>query len=184
MIYIIRHTKPHVKKGMCYGWTDLDVAESFIDELEVIKEKTPDFKDYQILSSPLQRCYKLAKALCPDSNIEKDERIKEINFGDWEGRVWNNMESDLVKEWCCDFVNNRVPGGESFNDLYKRVESFWNDIDKKKDILIVAHDGVIRAFLCLLLDIPKENAFRFDFSYGTIIRVTPWELPHCKIAFL
>lgn len=184
MIYLIRHTKPEVKQGTCYGWTDLDVSSSFNDELAVIKEKIEDFSSFKFFSSPLLRCKKLAISLANGKEINFDERLKELNFGDWEGTMWDDMHPDKVKSWCDDFINNKVPGGECFQDLLDRVTNFWNEIDLKDDVVIVAHDGVLRAITYLLLKMEKDNIFRIQLEYGAVIKITPWIAPHCKISFL
>lgn len=184
MIYLIRHTKPDVKQGMCYGWTDLDVNSTFEKELAIIKEKTEDFSSYKFFSSPLLRCKRLAKALAKGNDILFDDRLKELNFGDWEGTLWDDIHFEKVQTWSEDFIKNKVPGGESFQDLLDRVSEFWEDINLNDNIVIVAHDGVLRAITYLLLKMEKSNIFRIELEYGAVIKITPWIAPHCKISFL
>jgi alpha-ribazole phosphatase len=170
---------------MCYGWTDLDTDHTFDNELNIIKEKIGDISQYQFFSSPLLRCKRLAESLNKETgNITFDKRLRELNFGDWEGLMWDDMKPEIVKSWCDDFINNKVPGGECFQDLLDRVTSFWEEIDMNKDIVIIAHDGVLRAITYLLLKMDKKNIFRIQLEYGTVIRITPWMAPHCKISFL
>lgn len=184
MIFLIRHTKPDVEQGICYGWTDLDTNCSFEKELEIIKEKTGDLSEYKFTSSPLLRCKKLAERLAENNDISYDNRIKELNFGEWEGLKWDDIKADKIKYWCDDYINNRVPGGESFQDLLDRVSSFWEEIDMSENHVIIAHDGVLRAITYLILKMEKDNIFRIELEYGAVIKITPWMAPHCKIAFL
>ena len=58
-IYLIRHTTPAVGKGICYGQTDLDITDSFKEEVAAIIPHLPD-NIQTVFSSPLQRCKKLA----------------------------------------------------------------------------------------------------------------------------
>ena len=61
-IYLIRHTQPAIAKGICYGSTDLDVASTFLEEAAAVKAVLPAITTQtKILSSPLQRCHKLAQ---------------------------------------------------------------------------------------------------------------------------
>lgn len=184
MIYLIRHTKPAVKQGTCYGWTDLDVDISFDNELKEIKGKVSDLNNFKFYSSPLQRCSKLAKALANDNSIVYDERLKELNFGKWEELEWDKIPEDEMSIWGADYINNKVPEGESYSMMLDRVKDFWKNIDINKDIVIVAHDGVIRAILYFLLEMKKENVFRINLEYGAIIKIVPWMQEHCKISFL
>lgn len=184
MIYLIRHTKPAVKPGTCYGWTDLDVDTSFDNELKIIAEKVYDLSNYKFYSSPLLRCSRLAKALAKNSSIDYDDRLKELNFGCWEGIEWDNIPEKEMSIWGKDYINNQVPGGESYSMLLNRIEDFWSNINLNEDIVIVAHDGVIRAILYLLLEMKKENVFRINLEYGAVIKIVPWMQEHCKISFL
>ena len=184
MIYLIRHTKPAVKQGTCYGWTDLDVDSSFPAELSVIKEKTEDFSKFKIFSSPLQRCAKLAQNLADGQDIKYDDRLRELNFGEWEGLIWDKIPQEEMKEWGSDYINKKVPGGESYSQLLDRVKEFWSEINIKNKTVIVAHDGVLRAILLFLLEMKKENVFRLNLEYGAIIKIAPWMDEHCKISFL
>ena len=73
-----------------------------------------------------------------------------------------------------DFVNVRVPNGESFVDLHDRVIDFLdNELQNKtqKTIVIVAHAGVIRSVLCKISSLPLKDAFQNKVDFGSVIRV-------------
>lgn len=184
-IYLIRHTKPQIEKGYIYGQTDLDVADTFEEEAQKVAELLPDKNQMLIYSSPLQRCYKLAKFL-QGKQLEVDDRIKEINFGDWEMKRWDELDKQMMKNWLKDIVNQKAPGGESNLELYERVKAFWEDIQQvdAEEMGIVCHYGVILSLLSHLLDIPLQKAFHMDLNYGTVIRVIYFEGGRYKILFL
>ena len=56
-IHLIRHTTPDIKKGLCYGQTDLDVTDTFEQEKEHVLSKLLGEYD-AVFTSPLQRCSK------------------------------------------------------------------------------------------------------------------------------
>ena len=90
-ITLIRHTEVSIEKGICYGQSDIELANSFEKEKIVIQNKLkPDVFDITY-SSPLKRCKKLAKALFADKEIVYDNRLMELNFGDWEGKHWDDI---------------------------------------------------------------------------------------------
>ena len=62
-IYLIRHTLPDVLPGICYGNTDLGLADSFVTELQSIQAKLAHLTNPVLVSSPLRRCYILAESL-------------------------------------------------------------------------------------------------------------------------
>ncbi|WP_026960504.1 alpha-ribazole phosphatase [Aliagarivorans taiwanensis] len=173
-VYLVRHTTPKVEKGVCYGQSDLDVADSFTDEVQAIVSNTPELRQIDaIYASPLRRCKRLAQQLTTDF-IAFDERLKELNFGDWELRRWNDIPEYEYRDWGNDYVNVRCPGGESFVDLYQRVSAFKTDLlaSGLKRAVIVTHCGVIRAFLSIAHNTELKDAFSYQFEYGQVVRVS------------
>lgn len=176
-IYLIRHTTPAVGKGICYGQTDLDVTESFAEEAAVIRQHLPaGFSS--VHSSPLQRCARLATHLFPGRPIQLDPRLMEIHCGEWEMRGWDDLPKEVVDPWMKDFVQVRIPGGESYLDLHQRVTgSFLNICNSRHTgdgaaTAIVAHGGVIRSILSHITGTPLIDSFKvFSLYYGCVIRV-------------
>jgi len=91
MIFL-RHPTPDVAPGTCYGQTDLDIAEVGHEQIEKAMATTPPVK--RIMASPALRCRKLAVTLAERDNIEInfDERLWEMNMGEFEGKLWSEIE--------------------------------------------------------------------------------------------
>lgn len=172
-IYLIRHTTPLVEKGTCYGQADLDVTESFFDEAALIKQHLP--ADIQtVYASPLQRCSKLAQHLFPAHNISFHEELKEINCGEWELQKWDDIPQELVMPWMNDFVNVRIPCGESYLDLFARTTKIFQSIaEKKETAAIVSHGGVMRSILSHLTNTALIDSFNvFKLQYGCVVKLS------------
>ena len=90
-LFFLRHTSLKVGVDVFYGQTDLDVSDKFEKEVKLIKKKILDFNidtsTIKVYSSPLKRCIKLTNRLT--ENYIVDERIKEMNLGDWEMKKMN-----------------------------------------------------------------------------------------------
>jgi alpha-ribazole phosphatase len=175
-IYLIRHTTPAVAKGICYGQTDLDVTESFISEAEAIRDVLPaPFAG--VHSSPLQRCARLAAHLFPGHAVTLRPELMELHCGSWEMQPWDDLPNDEIDPWMADFVNTRVPGGESYLDLHGRVTQCFNAIaatDTGGPQAIVAHGGVLRSILSGITGTPLIESFKvFSLNYGCVVRVYP-----------
>ncbi|OEK08709.1 alpha-ribazole phosphatase [Flavivirga aquatica] len=171
-IYLIRHTTPHIEKGICYGQSDLDLANTYTEEFKTIKTKIPENKNYKVFSSPLKRCALLAKQF--SDTVNYDNRLKELDFGDWELKAWNAISEEDMKPWMTDFVNEPVPNGESYTQLASRVHAFFEDIlasESTKDLIIVTHAGPMRAYLSALLGIPLKVSFNIKINYGDIFQL-------------
>ena len=180
-IFLIRHTTPAVAKGICYGQTDLDITESFAEEAEAIRRHLPS-GIMAVYSSPLQRCSRLARHLFPDHTPALLPQLMEVHCGEWEMRSWDELPKEEVDPWMADFVQVRIPGGESYLDLHQRVTQCWDTIRSTMavnaggagagDVAIVAHGGVIRSILSGISDTQLIDSFKvFSLHYGCVIRV-------------
>lgn len=175
-IYLIRHTTPDIQKGMCYGQYDLNTTGSFEEEVRCIKPHLPASIG-KIYSSPLTRCKKLAETLFPQHPIQYDDRLKEINCGAWEMRLWDEIQQEELQAWMSDFVNATMPEGESYLKLYKRVIDFFTSIPVQDSIAIVSHGGVIRSLLSHIENVELVDSFKaFSIRYGCVIKVLTY--PH------
>jgi alpha-ribazole phosphatase len=172
-IYLVRHTAPLVDKGICYGQSDLDVTGSFLEEAEIIQQHLPE-NIAMVYSSPLQRCTKLATHLFPNHTVQLDDQLMEINCGVWEMKRWDDIPKEEINPWMDDFVNVRIPGGESYVDLFERVTSSYNMVhQQRKPSVIVAHGGVIRSILSYVTNTPLKESFKvFSLHYGCVIKIT------------
>jgi alpha-ribazole phosphatase len=170
-IYLIRHTTPALAKGICYGQTDLEVDMNvFSSELEFIREKLPNAFD-AVYSSPLQRCRNIALEF--SSQVEFDARLMEMNFGDWEHQNWTDIPQIELNQWMNDFVEVSPPNGENFIQLQMRTVEFLQELIFKEPTTsaIFTHAGNIRSILSHILEIPLNNAFRIQVSYGCVVKL-------------
>ena len=168
---LVRHTSVDVPAGICYGSADVPLAPTFRIEMEQIRKKLKMGTFDAVFSSPLSRCTKLACEIVPENDFRIDDRLTELDFGDWEMVDWNVLfESEDGKKWFADYVNTRCPNGESCADLIKRVEMFLNELrqNSHKRVLVFTHAGVIRATMCLLQHKTPEEAFQTPLEYGQI----------------
>jgi alpha-ribazole phosphatase len=171
-IYLIRHTKTDTLKGLCYGQTDVALADSFLEEAHQLQQKLPVLKPNNLIfSSPLTRCVQLAEKL--SDKVTTDTRLSELDFGDWEYSRFDDIDVDVLQQWTDNFVHVAPPNGESFTDLCQRAGSFWQDVihgmnATSEQILIITHAGVIRALLAHILKLPPANAFQFRIDVGSV----------------
>jgi len=172
-IICIRHTTIDVPKGICYGQKDVNVSLSYAEELLQIKGKLKsiDVPD-KIYTSPLLRCRILSEDLFPDYSVIHDKRLEELNFGDWEGKTWDEIYSqEKGSYWMNNYLSVCCPKGESYPELKNRVMSFYRELCSSniRNIAIVTHAGVIRILKSIITKESIEDVFS-DFSpeYGGV----------------
>lgn len=168
-VLMLRHTTPRVAPGTCYGHTDLDVADSFDHEAAQVLERLPGAG--AIVSSPLQRCRKLAERIATRHNVSVrlDARIMEMDFGTWEGRAWSDIPRHELDEWAANFFRARPHGGESVETLKTRVDAALLDIQSTQvQTLIITHAGVIRSALAKGTGV---RDFQTEIGFGEFVRL-------------
>ena len=75
--------------------------------------------------------------------------------------------------WMSDFVNVRIPGGESYLDLFERTTFFFQQIAlQKQQAAFVTHGGVIRSILSYITTTPLQQSFEvFKIEYGCVVKI-------------
>ncbi len=130
-------------------------------------------------ASDLQRAAVTAQTIVADRAlaIETDVRLREFDFGEWEGLTW----AEIVARW--PELEQRLPtrasdydpaGGERFEHVVARVRAFFDDLRRRVTaghVLIVTHAGVLHAAMQILR--PEGfDPLGIVFSTGSITRVT------------
>ncbi len=145
---LLRHLRPAVAEGVCYGITDLDLAEGHAAVLETVLERLPALDG--IATSPLRRCRILAEAIATrrGMRVVTDHRLIEMDFGAWEGQPWNDIPRAELDQWAADFLHARPHGGESVAQLQARTQAALAEYHATPGHqLLVTHAGVIKAAL-------------------------------------
>jgi len=166
-ICLLRHgeTAYNADGNKYCGRTDIPLTEKGISQAERMNTLLQDFTFDQILCSPLQRAKTTAEiASGTPEKVQVDERLIEVDFGQWEGK----RSDDFIAEdpnswynWLSDperFEAGRT--GENAKQVIARLDSFYNELLDKYDgqtILVVGHNGVNRLFMAQQLGMPLKN---------------------------
>lgn len=166
---MIRHTSVAVPKGTCYGWSDVPVADTFEQEAAVTRAKLEGMVFDQVYSSPLTRATKLA-AYCGFPSPVLDDRLKEMNMGDWEMQRYDDIRDEALQRWYDDYMHLPATDGESFPMLHARVSAFLDELRAKpfRRVAIFAHGGVLVSAGIYAGLFGEENAFSHSVPYGGI----------------
>lgn len=167
-LYLIRHPRPAVAPGVCYGQTDLGLAESADVVAERLRPLLP--ADYALFASPLARARLLAEAL---GTPRLDPRLKEIHFGEWEGRSFDDIGQTALDAWVAEPLDFAPPGGESPRRMADRALDFLGELRAAAPAaaVVVAHGGPLRALAGELLGLPPERWLTLDFACGEVTRL-------------
>jgi alpha-ribazole phosphatase/probable phosphoglycerate mutase len=131
-----------------------------------------------VCTSDLQRAATTADALakafaCPSSTTSA---LREINFGEWEGLTWPEIETKdaaYAREWSNAYPNLPAPGGESFDAFQARVLAEVHHLLTLNGggcFAVVTHGGVIRVVLRALCGLDEREAWEQTKSYCGFFR--------------
>ncbi|WP_346859827.1 alpha-ribazole phosphatase [uncultured Draconibacterium sp.] len=168
----IRHTSVDVEPGICYGQSNVALARTFQKEREEVALRLNGIRFDKIYSSPLLRCMLLAEFLFDTAPVFYDDRLRELDFGEWELKSWNAIYNDpLGKVWMDNYQNLPTLNGESYPQMVERVSAFLNEVklEENNTVAIVAHAGVIRILKSIIENCSIEDLFNtFKPEYGSV----------------
>ena len=153
-LWLVRHAQVLLEPGTCYGALDVpadpDATRQCAQALSALLPVGAALR-----TSPLQRCEQLALALFglrPDLMLQTDARLQEMNFGDWEGRRWNEISQSDLDAWTASFSDHVVGGrGESVRAVMDRVALAFDELlvaanrPGAPHTVWITHAGIIRA---------------------------------------
>lgn len=145
-ILAVRHG-PIDAEGICYGQLDLISTLSDAEVAQHAKEALLSAgwgRPAHIWSSDLRRCTGPAGVLAQRLGVvhAPDERLREMNYGAWEGKAWDDIDQRSLDEWMEDWQNRSPPGGETLLDLETRVREWWVELPPGRHLLL-AHAGIM-----------------------------------------
>jgi alpha-ribazole phosphatase len=167
-LHLIRHPRPDVPPGVCYGRSDVGLAEPAAPVATRLRPLLPPH--FSLHASPLARARLLALEL---GSPRLDERLREIDFGEWELQPFAAL-GPAINAWAADPMGFRAPGGESAREMATRALQWLaelRDAPVADPLVVIAHGGPLRAIAGDLLGLPPERWLGLDFAYGHVTRL-------------
>lgn len=155
-LWLVRHAAPLVAPGTCYGALDLPAdpaaTRAAAERLAAVLPA-----EARVFHSPLRRCAQLAlnlQALRADLASTPDPRLREMDFGRWEGQSWDAIARSAIDAWTTAFASYRPGEGERLADVLARVAAALQDhrgagrppsASTPEDVVWITHAGVTRS---------------------------------------
>lgn len=167
VITLFRHGLTEENKRQAYlGWNDSPLLFEEKERLSKLQ-----LRDEMVFSSDLGRCLATAAILFPRKTPEIITELRELHFGEWEGKTYSELIHDvLYDQWLNDFYSVQPPEGESFQEFAQRVNDGWEKVkhaleeNNQTRATIITHGGVIKYLLSQYA--PEEKEF------------SDWKVPH------
>jgi 2,3-bisphosphoglycerate-dependent phosphoglycerate mutase len=175
-LYLIRHGKSTWNQtGRIQGQTDVPLSDEGVRQAEALAKRLKSWKFDRVYSSDLQRAKQTAETVCPKASITFDARLREIHLGDFQGRTWNEMtdeERDVYSVWFAGSYRQKVPGGESNDDLRDRALAWLAELPKEGRVIAFTHGGFIVSALQSIVGRPKPLHWKKMEGWGFWIENT------------
>jgi len=187
-IYLSRHGESiYDKMGKVGG--DSRLTESgykYSVALKKYAEKQGFQKGIKVWTSSLQRTIQTA-ALFDNAKVKTFKVLDELNAGEVDGCTYEEIKEKRPELYELRSQNKyyyRYPCGESYKDVVSRLEPLLLELEREGDLLVIAHQAVLRCLLAYFKCIPQDQLSKelpyLETPLHTVLKVTP-EIDGCKI---
>jgi alpha-ribazole phosphatase len=165
-LILVRHPRPLCEPGICYGRLDLECDTHALNEAANSLGELA--RSARVFTSPAQRALALATRLSAGAVV--DVRLQELDFGDWEGRKWDDIGQQAIKTWEDGFPDSAPPKGEALSAMAARCADWVASLEPAgPSIIAVTHAGPIRLVRAILGAKPLLTYFSEAVPYGEAI---------------
>lgn len=176
VIDLLRHGEPEGGQMVFRGRTDDPLTALGWQQLE---NRIGDHHPWDaIITSPARRCADFAQSLAARHalSLEHDERLWELDFGEWEGQRLSDIHQatpGLLADFWNDPCQITPPGGEPLTAFQQRILGAWNQLQqhRAKHLLVIAHSGTIRVIIGHILGMPLQALLKLELDYASLSRV-------------
>lgn len=163
-IYVVRHGQTDLNKAkLMQGHYDEPLNDTGRAQAAKKAEVLKDIEFDAVFSSPLSRALETAKIISgkDESEIIKDERIIEVDFGKYERVKYNRQDLKMILYWVYPEIFRCPKTVEDTDSMIKRSRDFLMDIESRnyKNVLVVCHGGIIRTLTGYLED--RKNGLKW-----------------------
>lgn len=175
-LWLVRHgATVWNTEGRVQGWGDPPLSETGRVQAQKLAPRLARMTFTAVYSSDLRRTTETARLALPDAvNITPNARLRELNFGAWEGRTWADVaenDTDAVNAWYGDPYRNTPTDGETYGDLETRVRSWLGTLPQTGRVLAFTHGGPVRAVLYGLTGVPDGQTWRFEVGAASLTKI-------------
>jgi len=173
VIAFVRHGQTAVNRdGRLQGRVDAPLTDLGREQAASIARCFAPGSVTLVLSSPLLRARDTAVAIAAAHGVgvEVDDRLVELDYGEWDRRSLADVSPEEWKRWRAD-PSFSPPGGESLVDVGERVASFCEERLGDGLVVAVSHVSPIKAAVCWALGIDQRATWRMHLDLASVTRI-------------
>lgn len=179
-LWLVRHGQSTWNaEGRIQGHKDAPLSDLGKQQASALANRLAHLEFDAYHSSDSSRAYDTGCLAMPSVEINKDERLRELSFGVFEGKKRSNLseaEKEVFSMWRKDRGTEMLEaehsyGIESDEALISRFESFLNDLPKTGKVIVFSHGGLIRLVLHHVLGITSNFQRTYNISNTSITKI-------------
>lgn len=187
MIYLCRHGQTfHNREGRLQGRTESDLtplgraqAGAMADLLFDLVAREPD-AEWKLVASPLRRARMTAEAIAARLQlpIAFDERLLEIDVGEWSGRLREEVRGENPHLLGDDAWGFQAPGGETYEGMMGRIAGWLADQapEPERRLIVVSHGVAGRLLRGAYAGLSREDTLRQDIPQDAVFRLVAGQI--------
>ncbi|MGA1264726.1 MAG: histidine phosphatase family protein [Prochlorothrix sp.] len=178
-LYLLRHGATDWNAtGQLNSTTDLDLSDRGRQDILALAPRVQTLRLNQVFCSPRRRALRTAELLGFEATVTIDDRLREMNFGCFEGKTPQELAQDpAFPLWYREQDPIVPPSVEPFEAVADRAGAFLGEIGQLPagQYLAIAHGGLLRILLCqCVLGVPATAYRRLKLDNGKLAAIV-WE---------
>ena len=177
-IVFVRHGQTEANRnGVLLGRLDPPLNDAGREQGAAVAARVALLEPARIVSSPLVRAVETAEIVAAGCAlaVEVDERLIEVDYGEYDGVPLGELPEDLVLKWRND-ADFAPPGGESLASVGKRMGAYTSEVLDglaAGPVVAVSHVSPIKAAVLWALGLPDLYAWRLRLDNASVTRLAP-----------
>lgn len=179
-LYLLRHGEVETRYHRVFGGRiDMELSPLGLQQVQALADYFQRHPPHVMYASPMKRVQQTLAPLAKWTGLQPViiPGLREIDFGEWTGLSWEQVNERYkvsAFHWLSEIEEGRIAGAEPVAEFRERIALALQQIladSPHKEIAIIAHGGVIRMVLAILLELPFAKMNVFDIEYASITRV-------------
>jgi len=192
-VIIVRHGAVEPQwKTICYGAMDVPLCSRWMAESQDLVSSLAKLRPSLILHSGLTRTHWLAERIADRllvngfaaEQVLPDARLRERNFGQWEGRTWDEVfasDPEHFHDLVMKPETYRPPGGETTRQMQLRMLEWFEQLPPLATIVAISHSGPCASLAGGLLGLPADQWTDWMLGYGEAIVFEQMDATRCGV---
>lgn len=187
MIYLCRHGQTfHNREGRLQGRAESDLTPLGVLQAramggllyDLVRRDPP--APWRLVASPLRRARRTAEAIGArlGLSVDFDERLVEIDVGEWSGRLREEVQGENPHLVGDDAWGFHAPGGETYEAMSARLTSWLDEqaAETERRLIVVSHGVAGRLLRGAYAGLSREETLRLDIPQDAVYRLASGQI--------